>query len=313
MKSNKIVWGLLLVFAGIVTLLDNFGVIDFNWGSVWRLWPLLLIVWGAELAFSGRKNAAGPWIVAAITLAILIFAGYYGSTHISDEDRWMRNFRWHRADRQDHAEVKTDKFSAPFSNSIRRAELNIEGGATTYRLVDSTSNLFDAEIKHQFAKYSLTRTTRDSTEVLSLKVPDSVNIRRPHNFNLNKVEMQLNTRPLWNISLEMGAGQADFDLSRFRVASLNIEGGAASFEIKIGELSANSKVTVHTGVSKVKISVPASSGCLINIDSGLSSNSFKGFTKQDDGTYITDNYNSSAKKITINLEGGVSDFEVRRY
>ena len=301
------------MFAGIVILLDNFGVIDFNWGAIWRLWPLLLIIWGAELVFSNRKNPAGPWIVGGITLATLIFAGYYGSTHVSDDSRWVRNFRWNREGGHGHSEFKTDRFSEPYSDSISRAELNIQGGATTYRLSNSTSNLFEAEIKHQYAKYSLTRTSRDSVEVLSLKVPDSTNIRGPHNFSLNKVEMQLNVKPLWDINLQMGAGKADLDLSAFKIANLNIEGGASSFEIKLGELQANSNVTVEAGVSKVRISVPASVGCIIKVDSGLSSNKFDGFNKRDDGTYITNNYNSSGKKISVNLEGGVSDFEVHRY
>lgn len=313
MKSDKIVWGFLLVFAGVIILLDNFGVIDFHWGAIWRLWPLLLILWGAELVFSNRNNPSGPWIVGGLTLAALIYAGYYGSTHRSDDIRWGRNFRWNSDENRGSSEFKTDRFSEPYSDSIRRAELNIQGGATTYRLKKSTSNLFEAEIKHQFGKYSLTRTTRDSAEVLSLKIPDSTHIRGPHNFSLNKIDMQLNVNPLWNINLEMGAGKADFDLSAFKIAGLHIEGGASSFEIKLGSLQETSNITVEAGVSKVRISVPSVAGCIIKVESGLSSNRFDGFNKQADGTYVTDNYHAAAKKITINLEGGVSDFEVRRY
>lgn len=313
MKSDKIIWGLLLLFAGVILLLDNFGIIDFYWGSVWRLWPLLLIIWGAQLMFPGQKSSSGPWIVAGITLAALVFAGFYGATHVDDDRRWMRNFEWNGPERHRPSQFKINKFSEPYSSSIRRAELNIEGGATKYQLNDSTTSLFDAEIRHQFVKYSLTRTTRDSVEVLSLKVPDSSHIRGPQNFNMNNVEMRLNTHPLWDVNLKMGAGKADFDLSEFKIASLKIEGGAASFQIKMGEKQFNSNVIVHTGVSEVQISVPASVGCRIKVNSGLSSTTFDGFDKQGDGSYVTSNFQSSANKIQITLEGGVSDFEVSRY
>ncbi|HXH99102.1 MAG TPA: DUF5668 domain-containing protein [Sphingobacteriaceae bacterium] len=314
MKSDKIVWGLVFVFIGSILLLDNFGVIDFSWGAVWRLWPLLLIIWGVELMFSGKNNPAGPWIAGVVTLVALIFAGYYGATHASDDSLWLKNLKWNRGGRvHNSAKFKSNSFSEPFSDSIKIAELNITGGATTYRLKDSTSNLFDADIKQQFGNYSLTRTTRDSIEVLFLKMPDSAHTRGSRNFDLNKVEMKLNNKPVWDINLEMGAGKADFDLSKFKISRLNIEGGAASFQIKLGEPQTSTNVTVETGVSKVKISVPSSVGCLIKVDSGLSSNDFDGFNKQNDNTYITDNYGSSSKRIIINLEGGISDFEVNRY
>lgn len=313
MKSDKIVWGLVLLFVGVILLLDNFGVIDFYWGSVWRLWPLLLIIWGVQLLFSGKKYASGPWIVAGITLAILIFAGLYGATHVPEDSRWMKNFEWRGPERHRPAPFKINRFSEPYTSSIHRAELNIEGGATKYQLEDSTANLFEAEVRHRFVKYSLTRTMRDSVEVLSLRVPDSVQIRGPQNFDMNKVEMRLNTGPLWDVNLKMGAGKADFDLSKFKIAALKIEGGAASFHIKLGEKQLSSNVFVHTGVSEVNISVPASAGCRIKVDSGLSSTTFDGFDKQENGTYITSNYKSASKKIQINLAGGVSDFEVNRY
>ena len=135
MKSDKVVWGLVFVFTGVILLLDNFGVINFSWGSIWRLWPLLLIVWGAELMFSGRSNPSGPWIAGVITFISLSFAGYYGATHVSDDNRWMRNFNRHNSNR--HAVLKSNIFSEPYSDTIKRAELNISGGATTYCLTEA--------------------------------------------------------------------------------------------------------------------------------------------------------------------------------
>lgn len=310
MKSDKIVWGLILVFVGTILLLDNFNVINFYWGSVWRLWPVILILLGAEMLFARSNKAGGPWIAGVITLAVLIFVGWYGSTHRPESNRW--SFGWHDdSDSTDPREIHRNSFTEPYLSSITRAELNISGGATSYDLSDSTTNLFDADIQQRFGNYSLTKTSRDSMEVLSFKMNGKNRTRG--NFIANKATLRLNSNPLWNINVEMGAGETDFDLTKFKVASLHLEGGAASFEVKLGEPQTVTNVEAETGVAEVDLSVPSSVGCRIEVESGLSSKDFTGFEKQGDGTYVTSNYNTAAKKINIKLQGGISDFSVRRY
>ena len=76
---------------------------------------------------------------------------------------------------------------------------------------------------------------------------------------------------------------------------------------------ATTTVSAETGASKVKISIPKNVACQIKVDSGLSSNDFDGFTKRDENTYQTDNFDDARNKLVINLEGGLSKFEVKRY
>jgi hypothetical protein len=50
-KKDSLVWGIILVVIGLIFLLDN---INFNiWGYVARLWPLILIIWGAWKLYFG--------------------------------------------------------------------------------------------------------------------------------------------------------------------------------------------------------------------------------------------------------------------
>ncbi|HEY0896572.1 MAG TPA: DUF5668 domain-containing protein [Sphingobacteriaceae bacterium] len=313
MKSDKIVWGLILVFIGTILLLDNFNVINFYWGSVWRLWPVMLILFGAEMLFARSSKAGGPWIAGIITLVVLVFVGWYGSTHRPEHSRW--SFDWHNddSDSSDSGDVRRNTFSEPYLSTISRAELNVSGGATSYELNDTTSNLFSADIEQRFGNYSLTKSSRDSMEVLTFQMNGKHRTRGRGNFSTNKAVLRLNSNPVWNINMEMGAGETDFDLSRFKVASLKLEGGAASFEVKLGEPVGTTNVDVQTGVADVDLDVPSSVGCRIEVETGLSSKDFEGFEKQSDGVYVTSNYQSAAKKIHIKLQGGISDFTVRRY
>jgi hypothetical protein len=113
--------------------------------------------------------------------------------------------------------------------------------------------------------------------------------------------------------MNMGAGEAKFDLSDYRVRSFKFDGGAAALDIKMGALLPIADVVIKTGIADVKIQVPEASGCRIKSKTGLSAKDFSGFTKLDDGSYETSNYKTSVQKIFITLDGGLSNFEVKRY
>lgn len=129
----------------------------------------------------------------------------------------------------------------------------------------------------------------------------------------NDVDFKLNLQPEWTIKMNMGAGEVNFDLSPYKVRTFRFDGGAAALDIKMGSLLPITDVIVKTGVADVKINIPTGSGCRIVTKTGLSSRDFTGFTKLSNGTYETPNYANSTKKIFINLDGGLSNFEVSRY
>lgn len=316
MKTDKIVWGLILVFIGGIFLLENFNVINFYWGSVWRLWPLFLVVLGANMLFNRGTGKAGAFIAASITIIALVFIGYQGSRP-REEQRNNWSFRYNDDGDNDNSEKparksSTNTFTEAYNASTRRAELSIKGGATSYQLKNTTDNLFDADVKQSYGNYSLDKVTRDSVEILNFRMR-----QRDRNWDMgdtdgNQATIRLNERPVWDINVEVGAGEIDFDLTTFKIRNLELKGGAASFDIKLGKPLNTTSVNVETGVAEVKIAVPQDAACQIKVQSGLSSKDFEGFTKQADNTYTTTNFVSAPNKIIINLKGGLSQFEVRR-
>ena len=317
MKTEKVIWGLILIFIGTVFLLSNFGVIDFYWGSVWRFWPIIFILSGANMLFSRLNNSTGTILSVSITLIALIFIGYQGTK--PNNTRIGKS--WFRFDHRDNDTAMkegaswntTNTFTEPFVGNIQRAELNIKGGATSYKLNDTTTNLFDAEVKQHYGNYTLEKTTRDSMEVLNFRMRDKNTKWNMDDMDGNEVRIQLNEKPLWDINVEVGAGETKFDLSSFKIQKLHLKGGAASFNVTLPDPVTTTDVSVETGVAEVVIRIPETSACRIKVETGLSSKDFEGFEKQADGTYQTSNYNSSPKKIQINLKGGLSSFEVKQY
>jgi hypothetical protein len=310
MKTERIVWGLILIFTGSIFLLENFNQIDFYWSSVWRFWPVIFILIGANMLLSrfGNKSAA-PYIIGLITIITLGLIAYQG-THPDNGISWL-NFKNDINEDPDEWNNSTT-FTETYDGS-ENAQLNIQGGATSFRLTDTTSNLFEASIMRQIGRFTLNKSVIDSIEVLNFKMRGG-----KQSWNLDKMEnnetlIQMNNRPVWDIKIEMGVGEAIFDLSNYKVKKLVFEGGAATFEAKLGSQFPLTEVVVETGVANTEIKVPESSGCRIEVDSGLSSKDFIGFIEQSDGTYETSNYGTAANKINISLKGGLSSFEVTKY
>jgi len=53
-KSGSLLWGVILIVVGGIFLLEQFDIDVFD--QVWRFWPLILIVWGANKLWLGLKE-----------------------------------------------------------------------------------------------------------------------------------------------------------------------------------------------------------------------------------------------------------------
>jgi len=331
MRSNRLIPGTILVVIGILYLLDNFGFIDFNFWSLLALWPIFLIMAGVNLVFAHNKSewaTITKLAVLAVGLGILIYGGLshrnvgwtswtFSDSRSSNDD----NDDWDSSDttggRRDSI-IKVDGnsvFHEAFKPGTQIAQLNITGGAATYTLKGTTADLFEAATKEYSSHYRL-KTHSDSTST-TLDF-DMRNRKHGFIFNFgnkrgNRADIKLNAAPEWNIDLEAGAAKADFDLSAFKVHNLTVQGGAASFDVRMGQPLAETKLDFQTGAASVKVSIPANAACRITTDTGLSSKSFDGFTKTGDDTYETPGFAAAVNKMYINMEGGVSDFKVTRY
>jgi hypothetical protein len=319
MNKEKLSWGLILLFVGGVLLLDNLDVINFYWRSVLSMWPVMLIVIGVNLLVP--KRGIGNAVSIVVTVAALAFLAYRG-TFPPRSNWWVfNNQSWEKERRfsegNESNERRTEKSSGTFSHeydsSITTAHLHIKGGAVEYEIEGLTDKLFSAEATSTIGLHHLETTTTGSSADLTFRMRDT----KKGNWNVdgdeNWARISLNRNPTWHISLDMGAGSAEFDLTEYKVASLNFNGGAAAFEAKLGMPLEETTITAESGVASVEIEIPRAAACKIIVKSGLSSRDFPGFAKQDDGSYMTEGYETANNRFIVNLQGGLSSFTVKRY
>ncbi|MES2808838.1 MAG: hypothetical protein V4619_09455, partial [Bacteroidota bacterium] len=210
------------------------------------------------------------------------------------------------------------EYNTPYADSIKVAKLSISGGGALYTLSDTTDQLFSATTREFEGKYVYIHSQADSVAILNFKMDGKKTLKfglgRRHNKNRNNEAIfRLNTKPEWEINIKAGAAKLDFDLSPFKVRSLDVAGGAADFEVKLGQPLATTNVNVETGMSSTTIKIPNGVACHIKSSTGLSSTHFEGFNKKDDGNYETAGFANASKKMYIKISGGMADFKVERY
>ncbi len=317
MSYRKLFWGILLVIIGILFILKNMGLIYFDWWTVVRLWPLILILWGISLV---PIQSYIKLILSLVAIAVTVLV-------VSKYDRNERPFfGWHNHhnnwqyswDNDNHDEndstaaYDVQELFQTYDSTMKEATLTFDAAAGDFKLSDSllTDKLILFRKKGNIGDYSMTSSDEEGRRIVNLSIEDS-NIKLNNRGNM--VQLYLNPQPVWDFKFEVGAANIDFDLSNFNIASLGLEGGASSMNLKLGDKNPMSKVTIEAGAASIDISVPTSAGVEINTETVLTSHNFPGFKKISKGQFRTDNFNTATSKIMIDVDAGVSSLSVNRY
>ena len=306
MKPSHIFWGLLFVGLGLLVLINNFTNILMDWATIWKLWPLTIVLIGLSILIKhnyGKSVIAG---LAAVVLALAIFASFKTATHFMSND-----INIDFGDGANH-EYSTTEFNEYYDSTLTYATLNFDAGAGTFNITDTTNNLIYAITEGHRNNYKLKRFDRDSSSIIDFDMGDKAIFRFGNNYK-NKVDIALNNNPVWDMNFNVGAASMDFDLTNFKTRNVDVDMGAASINIRLGILYSKTKLSVDAGASDINIFIPKETGCKIVTDGALSSKHFSDFEKIDSDNYQTENFNEAANKVFIDIDCGVSSISVDRY
>lgn len=307
MKPKHIFWGLFLVTLGILILVSNFAMINLNLSRLWKLWPAALILWGISYLVNKDFIKVVFAAVIGIVLALSVYGACQSFFNIFDKEI---DFEFSNGDY--YTASDTTNYTAVFSPNIKSADFRIDAGAGSFKILETTNNLVTVNTTGLKDNYFFNQSISDNTASIELKMKKT-KIKLHKNSYKNKVELALNAEPVWNMDFDLGAASIDFDLSPYKINTLKLDIGAASLDLKVGDKYPNTFIDIDAGASSVDIEIPESSGCEIKSDVSISSKHYRGFNKIKSGLYRTENFDSAANKIYINLDAGVSSIDVRRY
>lgn len=305
MKTKNVIWGLVLVLIGLLFILKNLDIIYFSWFSIWRLWPMGLVLIGVAIlpVKSGIKIALA---IITLVIAAIVLIMYPGRN--SHEWSWFDRDR----SRGEIVEPKDidQQIAEVYDTAVKSAQLTFDAAAGSFRIDEPTEELFEFNREGNVGRYNYSIKDLGDRREISIGLEEG----RFRNAQLkNNVSMKLNTKPLWDLKVDVGAASLDLDLSAFRINKLDVNGGAASINVKLGSLQDQSKIKIGSGASSINIQVPESFACEVRTSTILTSKDLQGFNKVADGTYVTENFSNSSKNIVIELDAAVSSLTVQRY
>ncbi len=307
MKTKNIIWGLVLVLVGTLFILKNLDVIYFSWHGIWRLWPTVLVLIGIAIlpVKSGLKIAL---TIITLLIAAVILISFPKSTG------WNNNWSFRHDRDESWSEEKPamadQKIFESYEEGITEAELVLDAAAGNFRISESSAVLFEFEREGNVGRYTYSMQELGARRAVKIALEEG----RVRNIDLkNKVAIKLNPNPTWDLKVDVGAASIDMDLSSFKISKLDIDGGASSINIRLGNLQQDAKVKINSGASSISIKVPEDVACEVRVSTVLSSKNLNGFDRVSDGTYVTPGFSESSKNIVIQIEAAVSSLQVERY
>jgi hypothetical protein len=281
------IWGIFLLFLGIVLLLQTFNVLPWDlWETLWRFWPALIIMVGLAILFRNFNI----WLISF--LAVIILGGSLGLAI------WQNNNM--------QREISIKNYSQPITDLEQSlVAIDFTAGQLTIADLPVTSvSLFEAQVEARNDISSmdvnfdqegkLGRLSLDSINQqhwptggiswnvdFTTKIPITFDIKSTASTN----KLELGTLKISDFHLNTNASTSDINLpSPFGIMSVKIEANAATVDITIPD-NAQAKVEVTTNVGT------------FNIDNR--------FIKEGN-YYMTKNYNNASDHIELEIRSNVS-------
>ncbi len=316
MNTRRITTGITILFIGVVLLLSQLNTISFNWVGIFRYWPLFIVLAGIRMLVP-KDQQIGQFVAIGSTVVILGFLTYIGLSTpkeslvnqlLKSKTLGVRD----NDDPNDKTNYSTEKLTVPLNDKIHSATLNLDLGATSLRNDSSTtSEIFSAF--NTSKEYLLGVTVHDeSADKLDINLKGKFK-NKDYNSKNNNTYIALNPNILWNLNFDVGAIDANLDLSPYKIETLDIDAGATSLKLKLGQPLATTRISMDAGASSIEISIPKNAACRITSDNALSSTDYEGDFLKSEGEVKSTNYDSAAQKFDFDINGGIASIKIRRY
>lgn len=298
MKTSQLFWGFIFITVGSLTLSVRYNWVDINFEMLRDMWPVLLVLAGIAVIFKETKLKPLIHIIFGITIGSILFAYAHGIFY--NEDFYDEDF---------DSDISSG-LSESYYSDYDYATLIINGGAGEFKIEGTTNKLYEAAPLGIFSNYSATVEPDDNGVEISLNLEEDIELFNNHN---NKLLLKLNKNPIWNLEFNIGASNSDFDLQEFKVRRIKLSTGAANTNIRLSNKLKRTDLNIKMGAASVNLHIPKDMGCRVISNSFLVVNDLPGFIKKSDGNYESKNFDTSDKKVFVNIEGGLANFEVKWY
>jgi hypothetical protein len=294
-RRVSLVGPVILIGLGIVFLLNNLGILDWNiWDVVFRLWPVLLIAAGLEVLI-GRRSALGSLLALVLTLALVAGVVWLVSTGV--------------------VLGPAEEISQPLGGATR-AEVVISPAVGTLHLASlpESDNLIAGTIYPVKGEH-IARDSEIEDDTMAFSLKSHGEFHGPFFGGWGSEQgwsLKLARSVPVDLAVDIGVGQAKLDLSDLNVTDLSTNMGIGQTSVTLpdrGRLQAH----VEGGIGSLDIVIPSGMEARIHFDTGLVGRSLPNSYEDSGGdVYITPGYAGAGNRIDLEVELGIGAVTVRQ-
>lgn len=288
-NAGKVNLGTALVAAGFLLLAINLGLLDATiWGNLARIWPLFLVALGLNLVLQGTRLWFLPTLLVACTVGYIALIGFPG--------QWQ---------------PKTVRAEGLLEAGVQAARFRLDLGAGSLRLRGGAVGLYDATFHVQGREPLLRASRRGTMQDVTIHQQDRRILRWMGPLS-EEWDIQLGDQVPVDLAIDAGGAALELDLTGVSVKSLDINGGASSISIALGDSGRNTDVFINTGAANIELIIPRTAGTRFKIDSLLADTNLDhlGLIKRGDG-YVTKNYVEARTTVDVYVASALARLEVR--
>jgi hypothetical protein len=282
---------IILIAVGVLLLLQTTGVVAWDvWASLWRFWPVILIVIGINILLGRRA----PAVAAAI--ALLLLGGVIAGAIVMHSTGVGRV-----ASAED----------VPLG-STKAANVSVKFGAGDLTIAA-------LPIQSPLLMQGAFNTPGGAAQVTTSSAGDhtSVRVRSPNARwfgSTASAQWQITLNQAVQIALELDAGAADLnlDLRDLKVTALDIDVGASDLELILPAYAGHLTMNVNAGASDITLTVPDGVAARVTRTSGVAS--FTVDTQrfpQSGNRYESPDFASATNRADIQMTVGAASVRIR--
>ncbi len=308
-RGFSVVGPAILITLGIIFLLNSLEIVPWSvWGTLWRFWPIILILFGVQIIL-GRTGAGwGISFLVAIAIVVLLVGVIVAAANAG----WISGF-------PSGAGTETHQAAQPGSVSqdlgaIQEARANIDFGAGRLEL-DALPSNSDKLVTVDYSVGTVGRIPRirltQNGRQANLSITGSDDIRFTPRAQPDQWTVHLNPATPLDLTVRVGASQGSLDLRGLMVRTLNLDVGASSTVVGFPAAAGATAAFINAGAATLDLEIPPEVGARIVSSSGLASiNASSRFSRSGD-VYTTGDYQTAANRLNIELKAGVSTVNLK--
>ena len=286
------IWGVVLLFLGIVFLLQALNVLPWGlWGTLWRFWPVLIIIIGLGILFR-RSN---PLVVSVVIFALLWACLGIAYWQYSPPAGALTNT---------YSEAKSGLEQANIS-------INFDGGSLSLgSLAPGSSNLVEvnSNSRGRGIEADFYRQNSEGNLHLSATGINRVFWAGPW----NGWEASLTRDIPLALDISSSAGSMSLDLSELQVTEVVVKSNAGECKVTAPSLPGTTVISIEANVSNVEVTIPVGVAARIKLNTEVTTINIDKNRFPQNGDYFTStDFDTGGKKVDITIKCNVGRVQVK--